>query len=424
MKGYNFINGHVFDPRRQVLDQQNIAILNNNVIGLGYLPDDKDEDFEVFDIKDCIVVPNIIDSLVYQTYDNLNDLNRLALASGITGIGLYPQKPLKIELPEHITLILKRVKEECDLSVFPIGTLTRTNTESHNITMSEYDLMSKQGAVGFIDAQSINNALHMRHILTYCSSVGSTIMIQSSDDDLANSGLVNEGFNSTYLGLKSSPAVAEEIRIARDIQLAEVYGGKLYFPKVTTAKSVELIRNAKKKGLSVFAGTGIHYLLIDTSEIKNYDTNYKLNPPLRSQEDRSALLEGVRDGTIDVISSLHQPRTLDEKRVDFESALTGCADMQFLIPLIVSKLHVEEKIPLETLLMTISANVQKVFNIKLPGIALTNSPSFTVIDMKNEQVIEESSLISKGRNTVFEGQKFKGFARYTVTNGNCVFSTE
>ena len=174
--------------------------------------------------------------------------------------------------------------------------------------------------------------------------------------------------------------------------------------------------------MSVFAGTGIHYLLIDTSEIKNYDTNYKLNPPLRSKEDRNALVEGVRDGTIDVISSLHQPRTLDEKRVDFESALTGCADMQLLLPLLVSKLHLEENIPLETLFMTISANVQKVFNIKLPGIALTNSPSFTVIDMKKEQIIEEDSLISKGKNTVFKGHKLKGFTKYTVTDGNCVFS--
>lgn len=423
MKGYNFINGHVFDPRRQVLEQQNIAILNKQVIGLGYLPDDKDEDFEICDIKDCIVVPNIIDSLVYQTYDDLNDLNNLALASGITGIGLYPQKPLKIELPEHVILILKRVKEECDVSVFPIGTLTRANGKSNSITMSEYDLMSKEGAVGFIDAESIKNALHMRHILTYCSSVGSTIMIQSPDDNLANSGLIDEGYNATFLGLKSSPSVAEEIRIARDIQLAEVYGGKLYFPKVTTAKSVELIRHAKKKGLSVFAGTGVHYLLLNTAEIKNYDTNYKLSPPLRREEDRKALVEGVRDGTIDVISSLHQPRTLDEKRVDFESALTGCADMQLLLPLIVSKLHLEENIPLETLFMTISANVQNVFNIKLPGIALTNSPSFTVIDMKKEQIIEENSLISKGKNTVFKGHKLKGFTKYTVTDGNCVFSS-
>ena len=213
MKRYNFINGLVFDPRFNSLEKLNIAVAGKKVIGLGYLPDEKDEDYEVIDITGCVVVPNITDALVFQSYDTLSELSEIGLNAGVTGIGLYPEKPLKMETPEHIALVLQKASAESKINIYPIGSLTKKASPhlKHDYAMSELDLMKNEGAVAFTDTISIESTIQMRNILTYSSLTGKTIIIRSLDQEISNGGLMNEGYNSTILGLKTSHSIAEEL---------------------------------------------------------------------------------------------------------------------------------------------------------------------------------------------------------------------
>lgn len=396
-KGFIFINGEVFDPRRGAFEQLNIAIRDTKVIGVGYLPDDKDDEFEVIDVQGCLIIPNTIDAFVRRGADDAKTLSAAALHGGVTGIAVTTEESQPLSIDSY--------------TIAPITDNRRGEK------MSELITACTKGAVAFSDIRSIENPILMKNLLKYTSDLPQRLCIRPLDERLSENGMIHEGYYSTVLGLKGISYVAEEARLARDIQLMESFGGKLLVGPLSSANSIELIRRAKENGLDIMACTAIPYLYFDHSYCDGYNTDFKVLPPLRESTDREALINGIKDGTIDIVVSDHKAVSIDEKRLEFDSATCGISSLDYFLPLVLNKLVVEEGIPLDIVLKAITINPMKAYNLSKKGIATLSSPSFTVIDPKEPQIITLSDIQSKGKNLPYLNQTISGKVKYTVING-------
>lgn len=361
MKPIFFTNGKYQD---NIL---NILIENNHIAGLGYLPDENEADIDIIDIKGSIIIPNITDAHV----QSLPSPEVLA-HSGITHILSKETGPSPIKT-HHISPLTKQSKGQ---------------------ELSEMITLKEKGSIAFSDGNSPDNANLMRHCLDYSNPLDIPIIIRPNETSLTQQGVMNEGYTSTVLGLKGSPAIAESIRIKRDLQLLATYGGKIHFFPITTAHSVQLIRDAKASHLNVTCGTAPHYLLKTETDVEGYDTQTKVWPPLRTETDRLALIEGLVDGTIDIIASDHTQLTLDEKQTDYNEAAFGTASFLTLIPSLFT-LHQTHDIPMQTLINCVSYNPNRIFKLNHTPFGLASKASFTVIKLKPEPTITHTLIDGK-----------------------------
>lgn len=417
-KNHIFINGNVFDPRTKSIEKLNVAIKNNTVIGLGYLPDDKDEDFTVHDIQDCLIIPNTMDGLNLGGEDALTTLINLAPKSGINHT-VYGGPYSGLNTPERTDPFNERCTHLKTTAFYGLGALTK---DFKNEELAEFSLMNQKAIVGFSDGSSINSEILMRNTLQYSQMVGKRLVIRPLNKVLSNDGQMNEGYYSTILGLKGIPSGAEDMRLARDIQLLDTYGGKLMVGPISTEGSVYLVRQAKERGLDIMACTAPHYLIFTEEDLDGYNTNLKVFPPLRTQQDKKALLDGLKEGVIDCIVSDHVAIGIDGKRTEFQEALPGIASQELFLPVLLSNLHVNEKIAMETILSAITANPAKAYGLKPKGIALTNKPSFTVVDVKNKRKVTPETVESNGINFPYMNHTLIGFPIITVQNGEIVYT--
>jgi dihydroorotase len=423
MKSFALINGKVVDTKTGKLDTVNLLIVNGKVAGIGYLPDE-DDNLDVIDISGCVVIPEIIDSWAYtgEPKDNVREgfesVGNAAVTSGITTVALAAYGNQSIDSPELLEAYINKAKKECAATVLAVTSLTKENNGKQ---LAELGLLALAGAAAFTDGNSCINSAFMRNALKYSSMLNAAIFIAPSDSDLDIDGDMNEGHYSTILGLKGMPVASEEIRIARDIKLAEQYGGRLHF-LISSAGSVELIKQAKEKGLNITAAVTPNHLYFTEADLDGYDTNLKIYPPLRTEQDQKALIQGLKDGVVDVITSQHTPCLLDEKRAEFNNAKIGISGIDLFLPLVLNKLFHQEKMSLADITKKISNNPLKLLNKKRTGIRLNSSPNFTVIDLGEERKIKETDILSKSKNTPFIGKKLKGFAKLTVVDGKICFN--
>jgi dihydroorotase len=418
LKKLGFINGKLLSCIRKTLDSTNLLIANGRIAGLGYLPDE-DSDAELYDASNCIIVPGIIDCFANLRYPG-NDLNETiksaslaAGKAGITGIIASPKTSPYIDNPEMLSYLFGKCQADSEIPIYPLGTITK---EAGGKELAEIGLMLQNGALGFTDAQPIENISLMENALKYSKMFDCPLIISP----ISHQGLVNEGYYSTILGLPGNLALLEEIKIARDIRLLEEFGGHIHFSPVSTAGAIECIRAAKKKGLKVTCGTAPHYFYLTDQATENYNTNVKVNPPFRSKKDIKALIEAVKDGTLDIISSHHMPCSVDEKRTDFHSAKFGISGLDLFLPLIINKLYHEEKIALFDIFKLITVNPRNVFNLPPAKLSLNNPATFTIIDLNKEMKIKAENILSAGKNTPFIGTTLKGFSTATVANGKLI----
>jgi dihydroorotase len=415
------INGRVIDPIRETDDVTNILLdPNGQIAGLGYLPDDDNPNTRAIDLKGRYVIPNITDSHVFlrepgeEDKETLSTASQAALASGITLLIATPDTHPTVDTPEMVSFIHNRRKASSLVPIYPMGAVSKgiKGTE-----LAELRLMAEAGARGFSDGNSLEHTGLMRHALQYSSDLDRPIVITPEDPLLSQNGVMNEGYTSTILGLKGIPAESEEVRLSRDIKLLERFGGVLHVSPVSTGQSVDLIRKAKARGLAITCATAPHYLWHDETIIEGYNPNFKVSPPLRTQGDIQALIDGIKDGTIDAITSHHQPHTIDGKRTDFVSADFGISGLDTFVALTMTRLVRDEQIPIKQVAKLISSNPLKIFRLKKPGIALNHRPSFSVIDMKNEFTIDSNTFKSKGQNSPFHGMSVIGKSLLTIING-------
>lgn len=326
-----------------------------------------------------------------------NGLN-VAAKSGFTGIALQPNSYPVIDNQSQVHFV-KQKAEKSVVELFPIGALTKG---SEGKDMAELFDMKNAGAVAFGDYnKSLSNANLMKIALQYVQDFDGLVIAYSQDENIKGNGVANEGIVSTRLGLKGIPNLAEELIVARNLFLLEYTGGKLHIPTISTAKSVALIKDAKKKGLNVTCSVSVHHLVLTDEKLEGFDSRYKVTPPLRTEEDRAALIAGILDDTIDCITSDHNPVDIENKKMEFDLAKNGTIGLESAFGALMTIL------PLDKVIEKLTFG-KKVLNIESQKIKLKSKAEFTLFTIGDNWTFEKGNVLSKSKNSAFLGQPMKG----------------
>jgi len=368
-------------------------------------------------LENLHVSPGWFDSSVsfgepgYEERETLLHGLEVAAKSGFTAVAVNPNTNPVIDHKASVEFLKNKAAGQA-VELYPIGSLTQ---RSEGVELAELYDMKNSGAVAFGDYnKAISNANLMKIALLYGQNFDGLILSFPQDKNISALGFVNESVNSTRLGLKSIPALAEELQIARDLFILEYTGGKLHIPAITTVKSVKLIKEAKKKGLKVSCSVTPHHLTLTDDELRTFDANYKVTPPLRSKKDNKALQKGLKDGTIDMITTDHNPIDIENKNLEFEKALYGTIGLESFLGSLLKVLD------LETVVSNITEKPRKVFGIPVPAVRTGEKADLTLFDPEKEYIFEEKDILSASKNSVFLGKEFKGSAFGIFSNNQLV----
>lgn len=335
-----------------------------------------------------------------------NGLN-VAAQSGFTAIALQPNSFPVIDNQSQVNFVLNKANGFAT-QLFPIGALTK---ESQGKDMAELFDMKKAGAVAFGDySKSIDNANLLKIALQYVQDFDGLVIAFAQDDKIKGNGVANEGIVSTRLGLKGVPNLAEELQIARNLFLLEYTGGKLHLPTISTAKSTALIQEAKAKGLKVTCSDAVHNLVLTDEKLEGFDTRYKVSPPLRTETDRQALLKGILDGTIDMITSDHNPIDIEHKKMEFDGAKYGTIGLESAFGSLLTVL------PLETVIEKLTLG-KTTFGIETNTVQEGQKANLTLFNPEGESIFAKENILSKSKNSAFLGNPMKGKV-YGIVNQN------
>jgi dihydroorotase len=412
--------GTCLDPGR--IHERCDLLLDNGVIAaIG--ADLPAEQCQVVDATGCLVVPGLIDMHVhlrepgYEWKETIASGTRAAAVGGFTAVACMPNTDPVLDNGVQVEWVLEKAKRTAVVWVYPIGAITKGRQGKEIAGMGE---MKDAGAVAFSDdGDAVQNAEVMRCGMVYAGMFSVPVISHCLDPDLAGNGVVNFGRISTLLGLAGIPAAAEEVMVARDIILAELTGTPLHIAHLSTAGAVEMVRQAKRRGLPVTAEVTPHHLVLTEEAVyqSQYDTNTKVNPPLRSERDRQALIAGLNDGTIDVIASDHAPHHQDEKQVEYDRAAFGMVGLETTVPVILDKLVQEGLLPLERAITCLTANPARILGVPGGTLAVGSPADVTVIDLQREQRVDPQGFYSLSSNTPFAGWSLKGWPAATIVGG-------
>ncbi len=343
----------------------------------------------------------------YEDRETISNGLNVAAKSGFTAIALQPNSYPIIDNQSQVNFV-KNKANGFATELFPIGALTKA---SEGKDMAELFDMKKTGAIAFGDYnKSLDNANLLKIALQYVQDFDGLVIAYSQDQNIKGNGVANEGIVSTRLGLKGIPDLAEELQIVRNLFLLEYTGGKLHIPTISTAKSVQLIKDAKAKGLNVTTSVAIHHLVLTDEKLEGFDTRFKVTPPLRTETDRQALLKGVLDGTIDMITSDHNPIDIEFKKMEFDMAKNGTIGLESAFGALTTVL------PLETVIEKLTLG-KSVFGIENEIITEGSKANLTLFNPSGESVFTKSNILSKSKNSAFLGTQLQGSV-YGIVNQN------
>jgi dihydroorotase len=318
-----------------------------------------------------------------------------------------------------VEFVLRAARETAPVNLFPAAAITKGLAGAE---ISEFGLLRDAGAVVLTDGRhTIGNALLMRRALTYARDMGMVIAHSTQDPDLASSGVMNEGLLASWLGLPGIPREAEAIPLMRDLMLARLTGGRYHAAEISAAMSAAAIKRAKEEGSQVTAGVSINNLCLNENDVGEYRTFFRLSPPLRAEEDRLAMVEALRDGTIDIIHSAHDPQDVDTKRLPFSEAAVGAIGLETLLAAAL-RLHHSGDVPLLRLVDALSTAPARLFG--LPGGTLKpGAPAdLILVDLDAPWIVREADIRSLSKNTAFEGARMQGRVLQTMVAGRTVFT--
>ena len=354
-----------------------------------------------FDYSVCTGEPG------YEERDNLLNTLMLASKSGFTSVGLQPNTFPVTEKSTEIEY-LKAVAKNSNVNIYPIGALTKSSDGNE---LAELFEMKNSGAIGFGDyKKSIVNANVLKLALLYSKDYNIPIFSFPLNREISNNGVMNEGTTSTSLGLKGIPGMSEEIQIMRDIRILEYTGGNLHIPYISTRKSLELIKKAKNKGLNISCSTCVHNLFFNDSHLSDFNTNFKVLPPLRTQDDIDQLISGVKDGSIDTVTSDHNPLDIELKNVEFDKAEFGTIGLESLFGAL------NRIFPIKTTINILTRG-KKVFGIEETEIKIGTQADLSLFNPINSFVFNDDNVLSMSKNSIFEGSSLKGKVYGTISNG-------
>jgi dihydroorotase len=379
---------------------------------------------KVFRLKGKIVVPGLIDMHTHLREPGREDEETIysgcasAVVGGFVAVCCMPNTEPPLDNQEAIKFIYQKADQSL-CRVFPVAAITK-GLKGEEIT--EIADLAKAGAVAISDdGRPVMNALVMRNALEYAKMYHLTVISHCEDLNLSAEGMMNESFVSTLLGIKGIPSMAEEIMVARDIKLAEFTRGKIHIAHISTLGSVELIRRAKDKGIKVTCEATPHHFSLTDEIIKTFNTNAKVNPPLRTEKDVEAIKNGLQDGAIDCIASDHAPHSIEEKDVEFDAASFGMVGLETTLGLVITELVNTGILSWKEAIAKLTLNPAKILNLSLGKIKVGGSANLTVIDPELEWIVDSSKFHSKSKNTPFEGRKLKGKAVMTIVGGEIAY---
>jgi len=414
----------------RVLDPGNIDV-NKDILIKDHLietlldPDDKSIpiDIEIIDARGMIIVPGLIDIHVHlrepgAEYKETIETGVMAAArGGFTAVCSMPNTHPVNDNSQVTRFIINRSHELGLTKVYPAGAITQG---SMGTALAEIYDMKQAGIVAVTDdGKPVENSNVMRRALEYCKGLNIPVFVHAEDPGIADEGSMNEGPSATFWGLKGIPNAAESIMVVRDIALSELTGGHVHFCHISTKESVEAIRQAKKRGVNITCETAPHYFTLTDEDVKDYNTNFKMNPPLRSEEDRLAVIQGLCDGTIDLIASDHAPHSVIEKDVEFDQAAFGIVGLETSLSLSL-KLVQDGFLTMASLVNKMAKNPAKILKIN-NDIKHGNVADLTIIDPDDTYMINSETFLSKSKNTPFSGHMVTGSAFLTMVNGRVVY---
>ncbi|BCS94648.1 dihydroorotase [Desulfoluna limicola] len=378
---------------------------------------------EVIDAKGLLVVPGLIDLHVHlrepgeEYKETIETGTRAAAAGGFTAVCAMPNTKPVNDSPEITAFIVKKAKEAGYAKVYPAAAITGGLSGG---SLCEYGELKEAGAVAITDdGRPVEDGQIMRRAMEYAKGFGMMVMSHCEELSLVAGGCMNEGLTATRMGLPGIPNISESLMVIRDIGLAELTGAHLHVAHVSTTESIDAIRDAKKRGVSVSAETAPHYFTLTDEAVKGYNTNAKMNPPLRTEKDRQSVREALADGTLDAIATDHAPHSILEKDLEFNRAMNGIIGLETSLPLSL-KLVEDGVLSLEQLVERMSKTPARILGLN-NSLAPRNPADITLIDEKDEWTVVASELQTKSANTPFDGWTMKGRAVRTIVDGKTVY---
>jgi dihydroorotase len=378
----------------------------------------------VIDVSGLVVTPGFIDMHVhlrepgYEEKETIRTGSMSGARGGFTSVLPMANTNPPIDTAGMVEFVLTRAKETAVVKVFPVAAVSKGLAGKE---LTEAGELKEAGAIALSDdGNPIEDSELMRRALEYAGMFGLPIIVHAEDPDLAGNGCMNEGLNSTRLGLRGIPRAAEEVMVARDLSIAELTKGRVHFAHISTTRSVDLIRQAKERGLAVTAETAPHYFSLTDDAVKTYNTNAKMKPPLREADDVAAIKEGLKDRTLDVIATDHAPHTVAEKEVEFEQAPFGIVGLETALPLVLTYLVEPGVLSLSEAIAKLTVNPARILGLPLGELREGWAADITIFDPDAEVVVDASKFASLGRNTPFDGFTLKGRVMYTIVDGTVV----
>jgi len=426
MKKKYFINGNIVDPHNSLNEEGGLIVGEDGKIeGIGKKVNSNNipsrEKF--IDLKGKYIFPGIVDMRVfvgepgYEYKENFRTLSNAALSGGVTSVVTMPNTDPVIDNVSIVDFHKRRGRDKSKINIFPTASLT-VNTEGKNIT--EFGLLQNKGIIAFTDGtKTIQNTRIMSRIMNSAKDLNSLILQHAEDYELSQNGMINDGIIATKLGLQGIPEMAEIIIVERDLALLESIKCRYHISQLSSAKSVEIIRN-KKENIKFSCGVSINNLSLNENDIGDFKTFLKLSPPLRTEEDRISLVRGLSDGTIDVIVSDHKPEDEEQKRLTFAQAETGASGIETLLSLSLELYH-NGTVKLETIIKALTSNPAKILKIEKGTLSIGRDADFCIVDLNKPWIVKQENLHSKSKNTSIENKKLQGKVINTFVKGEELF---
>jgi len=422
-----FVNARLLDPASGLDTVGGLLVVDGRIADLGprvreaIAPDGA----ETVDARGHCLAPGLVDLRVQLGEPGAEHKERIdsgaaaAAAGGVTSMAVLPNTDPPIDEPAMVEFVARRARQVKLGKVYPYAAVTK---RLEGQELAEIGLLKAAGAVAFTDGErALANARVMRRALAYARNFDALIVQHPEEPALAEHGLMNEGALASRLGLAGIPVAAEAIVVERDLRLLELTGGRLHVAHVSTAEAIAAIRAAKARGLRVTCDTAPHYLALNELEVEGYRTFAKVSPPLRAETDRRAVVEGLKDGTIDVIASDHCPQDQDSKRLPFAQAAFGVIGVQTMLPVCLRLLH-EGELDLLALLAKMTCAPARILGLEAGRLAKGAPADLVLFDPETPWKVTEAALLSLSKNTAFEGRLVEGRVVRTLVDGRTVYA--
>ena len=425
MKEKILMNVRIIDPSQKMDEIGNIVIDEKGKIKSIGKKSSTSKSAEKIDLKGLIAIPGLVDMKAFvgepgfEYKENFRTLSQAALAGGVTSIVTMPNTKPIIDNVSMVDFIIRRGRDKAKVNLFPCASITR---QKEGNQMTEFGLLKARGIIGFSDVnKTIQNTELMSRIMNYASDIDVLIMQHAEDYELAKNSCINQGEVATRLGLQGVSDIAEKIIIERDLSLLSEFPCRYHINQISSKNSLNVIEKNKSNGIKFSTGVSINNLSLNQNDIGEFRTFLKLSPPLRGEEDRLSLIEGIKNDLIDVIVSDHIPEDEESKRLPFAQAATGSIGIETLLSLSLELYH-NESLSLEKIIKCLTINPARILKINKGSLKKGSDADICIFDLEKPWVVKAEELKSKSKNTAIENRKLQGKVKMTLLQGEVVFA--